>query len=203
MGRATAPDGRSRPVRGVLCPPWGTGLSPPVLGERGQGWDVAEGTRAAMKGCGLGDTPAPSPDNSPIAQPPIPLRSGFAYPPPRAVPGTPVPTVSPHPCAHAVPSHGTTQPPMPQAPLASSWGLREPKGLGEAGAHGWDDTDTRPQGHPHPVTFPGAGESRGETNLQLQVGKLRHGHAGPWGSNGASAGSWPPTPPPRPAAVPP
>ena len=194
--------------RPPLPRPWGAGT--------GLDGDVAGGTWAAT---------SPSPSTSPTAQPPVPLGPGFTHPLGCAGdPGVPVPTASPcyhvpvsgagaqhggcsspqRPPAVAPRSHRHPQPHQP--PTVSSRGPQGPKGPGEAGPRGWDGADVRPQGHPHPVTFPRAGESHRETNLQLQLGKLRHGRARPWGLNRgvrAAAGSRSPTPPPRPTAAPP
>lgn len=73
---------------------------------------------------------------------------------------------------------------QPRAPALSTRGHEGPlpagASSGAGGSRGRTGADAHPQGLPLPVTFPGAGESRGETKLLLvQVGKLRQGHAGP------------------------
>lgn len=197
----------------IISPPWH------VPGVRGQGWAGSQqrGRRA----------PAPSPSNSPAAQPPFPW--GQASPTPPAMPGSwgcrcpprlPRPRVGHRSAARGVlqptasPSRSTTRPPIPQAPPAPTAFLpgtpgasppQEPPGPGEAGPAGGMVTCV-PRAIPTPSPSLGRGKAAGKTNLQLQVGKLRHGWAGPRELNrgvGAAAGSWPPTPPPRPAAAPP
>lgn len=168
------------PVLSVRCwiPPGGSGSSP--LPGKSLGCGDRAGQGHSRGDAGLLPPPQVT---APQLSPPFPW--GQASPPPPTVPGSwgcRCPPRLPRPCiGHrsaargvlqptASPSRGTTWPPIPQAPPAPTAFLpgtpgasppQEPTGPGEAGPRGWDG-DVCPQGHPHPVTFLGAGESRGE-----------------------------------------
>lgn len=164
------------PVLSVRCwiPPGGSGSSP--LPGKSLGCGDRAGQGHSRGDAGLLPPPQVT---APQLSPPFPWGQASPTPPDCARElGVPVPTAATtslyraqERSAGGAPAHrGTTWPPIPQAPPAPTAFLpgtpgasppQEPTGPGEAGPRGWDG-DVCPQGHPHPVTFLGAGESRGE-----------------------------------------